>query len=105
MEGHSSTLESYKIGGTIQLGSFWKVKVATNNLTGQKVAVKVIKRDDDTMKSIGMEEKGAHNTCMLHAESLVYIGNVSGGNHNLHENPCKPQQKLSKFTKKNHTCE
>ncbi|KAG2577994.1 hypothetical protein PVAP13_6NG169600 [Panicum virgatum] len=57
MEGHSSTLESYKIGGTIQLGSFWKVKVATNNLTGQKVAVKVIKRDDDTMKSIGMEEK------------------------------------------------
>ena len=72
MEGHSSTLESYKIGGTIQLGSFWKVKVATNNLTGQKVAVKVIKRDDDTMKSIGMEEKGAHNTCMLHAESLVY---------------------------------
>ncbi|CAO2206394.1 unnamed protein product [Urochloa humidicola] len=56
MEGQSSTLENYKIGSTIHLGSHWKVKVATNNLTGQKVAIKIIKRDD-TMKSIGMEEK------------------------------------------------
>ena len=35
---------------------------------------------------------------------LFYLGNVLGGNHNLHENPCKSWQKSRLNSPKNHTC-
>ena len=34
----------------------------------------------------------------------TYVGNVSDGNHNLHENPCKLRQKNHLNSRKNHTC-
>lgn len=63
-------LENYTIGKSILLGSHWRVKFSTNNLTGEKVAIKIIKRDD-MMRSIGMEEKCAY--IHMHVESFVMV--------------------------------
>ena len=35
---------------------------------------------------------------------LFVLGNISGGNRNLRENPCKPRQKSRLNSPKNHTC-
>lgn len=69
MERHSSALGNCTLGGTIQAGSLWKVKVATNNLTAEEVAIKIIK--SDLAKSMmGLEEKGAFRlTCSARSSS------------------------------------
>lgn len=51
-------LEStYRMGRTLGVGSFGKVKVAEHILTGHKVAIKILNRKK--IASMEMEEKGA----------------------------------------------
>ncbi|XP_027351423.1 SNF1-related protein kinase catalytic subunit alpha KIN10-like [Abrus precatorius] len=53
--GQGMVLPNYKLGKTLGIGSFGKVKVAENVFTGQKVAIKILKRR--TIKNMEMEEK------------------------------------------------
>ena len=58
--GYSSAdflLSQYKVGKTLGVGSFGKVKVAEHILTGHKVAIKILNRRK--IASMDMEEKGA----------------------------------------------
>ncbi|KAL7094703.1 hypothetical protein ACP275_11G120100 [Erythranthe tilingii] len=56
-EGSSvdSFLRNYKLGKTLGIGSFGKVKIAEHTLTGHKVAVKILNRKK--IKNMDMEEK------------------------------------------------
>jgi len=49
-------LPNYKLGKTLGIGSFGKVKIAEHALTGHKVAVKILNRRK--IKNMEMEEKG-----------------------------------------------
>lgn len=49
------TIGPYKIGQTLGVGTFGKVKVATHNQTGQKVAIKIINKRK--MEQMNMHEK------------------------------------------------
>ena len=51
-------LQHYKLGKTLGIGSFGKVKVAEHILTGHKVAVKILNRRK--IKNMQMEEKGLY---------------------------------------------
>lgn len=51
-----SFLRNYKLGKTLGIGSFGKVKIAEHALTGHKVAVKILNRKK--IKNMDMEEKG-----------------------------------------------
>ncbi|CAI9109755.1 OLC1v1009636C1 [Oldenlandia corymbosa var. corymbosa] len=50
-----SSLRNYKLGKTLGIGSFGKVKVAEHVLTGHKVAIKILNRRK--IKNMEMEEK------------------------------------------------
>lgn len=57
--GHGSSnvdLRNYKLGKTLGIGSFGKVKIAEHALTGHKVAIKILNRRK--IKNMDMEEKG-----------------------------------------------
>lgn len=54
-------LPNYKLGKTLGIGSFGKVKIAEHVLTGHKVAVKILNRRK--IKNQEMEEKGLY--CFL----------------------------------------
>lgn len=59
MQGTSSVdsfLRNYKLGKTLGIGSFGKVKIAEHTLTGHKVAVKILNRRK--IRNMDMEEKG-----------------------------------------------
>lgn len=49
-------LSNYRLGKTLGIGSFGKVKVAEHILTGHKVAIKILNRKK--IKQMDMEEKG-----------------------------------------------
>lgn len=49
-------LPNYKLGKTLGIGSFGKVKIAEHALTGHKVAIKILNRRK--IKNLEMEEKG-----------------------------------------------
>ena len=49
-------LPNYRLGKTLGIGSFGKVKVAEHVLTGYKVAIKILNRKK--IKNLDMEEKG-----------------------------------------------
>ena len=49
-------LPNYRLGKTLGIGSFGKVKVAEHVLTGHKVAIKILNRKK--IKNLDMEEKG-----------------------------------------------
>jgi serine/threonine protein kinase len=51
-------LQNYRLGKTLGVGSFGKVKVAEHILTGHKVAIKILNRKK--IQSMGMDEKGVH---------------------------------------------
>ncbi|KAK1321780.1 SNF1-related protein kinase catalytic subunit alpha KIN10 [Acorus calamus] len=53
--GTDMFLPNYKIGRTLGIGSFGKVKIAEHALTGHKVAIKILNRRK--IKSMDMEEK------------------------------------------------
>lgn len=48
-------LRNYKLGKTLGIGSFGKVKIAEHTLTGHKVAIKILNRRK--IKNMEMEEK------------------------------------------------
>ena len=50
-------LPNYRMGKTLGIGSFGKVKVAEHLLTGHKVAIKILNRRK--IKAMDMDEKGA----------------------------------------------
>lgn len=59
MEGagrDANPLGGYRIGKTLGIGSFGKVKIAEHILTGHKVAIKILNRKK--IRSMDMEEKG-----------------------------------------------
>lgn len=49
-------LKNYRIGKTLGIGSFGKVKIAEHIKTGHKVAIKILNRRK--IKNMEMEEKG-----------------------------------------------
>lgn len=51
-----TVLPNYKLGKTLGIGSFGKVKIAEHALTGHKVAIKILNRRK--IKNMDMEEKG-----------------------------------------------
>ncbi|GAA0146990.1 non-receptor serine/threonine protein kinase [Lithospermum erythrorhizon] len=53
--GVDSLLRNYKLGKTLGIGSFGKVKIAEHVLTGHKVAIKILNRRK--IKNMEMEEK------------------------------------------------
>lgn len=54
-------LPNYKLGKTLGIGSFGKVKIAEHALTGHKVAIKILNRRK--IKNMEMEEKGMIQVC------------------------------------------
>lgn len=56
--GVESILPNYKLGKTLGIGSFGKVKIAEHVVTGHKVAIKILNRRK--IKNMEMEEKGIH---------------------------------------------
>lgn len=54
--GVESILPNYKLGKTLGIGSFGKVKIAEHLLTGHKVAIKILNRRK--IKNMQMEDKG-----------------------------------------------
>lgn len=59
MEGagkDGSALRNYRIGKTLGIGSFGKVKIAEHITTGHKVAIKILNRRK--IRGMEMEEKG-----------------------------------------------
>lgn len=58
--GVESILPNYKLGKTLGIGSFGKVKIAEHVVTGHKVAIKILNRRK--IKNMVMEEKGTHTT-------------------------------------------
>lgn len=60
ISGVDMFLPNYKLGKTLGIGSFGKVKIAEHALTGHKVAIKILNRRK--IKNMEMEEKG-----MIHA--------------------------------------
>lgn len=56
-QGLENILPNYRLGKTLGIGSFGKVKVAEHVLTGHKVAIKILNRRK--IKAMDMEEKGA----------------------------------------------
>lgn len=55
-QGAEFFLSNYRLGKTLGIGSFGKVKVAEHILTGNKVAIKILNRKK--IKQMDMEEKG-----------------------------------------------
>ena len=55
--GVDNVLPNYKLGKTLGIGSFGKVKIAEHALTGHKVAIKILNRRK--IKNMEMEEKGS----------------------------------------------
>lgn len=53
--GNEAILQNYKLGKTLGIGSFGKVKIAEHSLTGHKVAIKILNRRK--IKNMEMEEK------------------------------------------------
>jgi len=52
-------LRNYKLGKTLGIGSFGKVKIAEHVRTGHKVAIKILNRHK--IKNMEMEEKGLNH--------------------------------------------
>jgi serine/threonine protein kinase len=87
--GGSSGVETlqrnYRIGKTLGIGSFGKVKIAEHILTGHKVAIKVLNRRK--IKSMEMEEKGkfAMISFYLCTYSLLFFLMMQGITLHQHE--------------------
>lgn len=64
-------VKSYKLGKTLGIGSFAKVKVAEHIGTGLRVAIKIVDRRQ--MKSMDMEEKGTMNPCQYHRVTVLSL--------------------------------
>lgn len=54
--GVESNLPNYKLGKTLGIGSFGKVKIAEHLLTGHKVAIKILNRRK--INNMKMDDKG-----------------------------------------------
>ncbi|KAL0381012.1 UNVERIFIED_CONTAM: SNF1-related protein kinase catalytic subunit alpha KIN10 [Sesamum angustifolium] len=61
-----SFMRNYKLGKTLGIGSFGKVRIAEHTLTGHKVAVKILNRKK--IKNMDMEEKS-----LLLRNDLLYL--------------------------------
>eukprot|EP01025_Chloroclados_australasicus_P055574 TRINITY_DN6767_c0_g1_i2.p1 TRINITY_DN6767_c0_g1~~TRINITY_DN6767_c0_g1_i2.p1 ORF type:complete len:543 (-),score=52.84 TRINITY_DN6767_c0_g1_i2:499-1986(-) len=55
VSGESDYLSNYRLGRTLGIGSFGKVKVAEHKLTGRKVAIKILNKKK--IQAMDMEEK------------------------------------------------
>lgn len=66
-------LSNYRLGKTLGIGSFGKVKIAEHILTGNKVAIKILNRKK--IKQMDMEEKGDLMTmqCFTHLTAGFFI--------------------------------
>ena len=72
--GAEFLLSNYRLGKTLGIGSFGKVKVAEHALTGHKVAVKILNRKK--IRQMDMEEKGALGCAVV---ALWGLGDARGG--------------------------
>lgn len=63
-------LPNYKLGKTLGIGSFGKVKIAEHVLTGHKVAIKILNRQK--IRNMEMEEKGLSH---LHRFNIYCLSN------------------------------
>jgi 5'-AMP-activated protein kinase catalytic alpha subunit len=64
-----NSLRNYRIGKTLGIGSFGKVKIAEHISTGHKVAIKILNRRK--IKGMEMEEKGWCLSCYFPFPSLI----------------------------------
>lgn len=64
-------LPNYKLGKTLGIGSFGKVKIAEHALTGHKVAIKILNRRK--IKNMEMEEKGRPCSVDAFLTSMVVV--------------------------------
>ncbi|CAN1143605.1 SNF1-related protein kinase catalytic subunit alpha KIN10 [Linum perenne] len=78
--GNSSVdmfLSNYKLGKTLGIGSFGKVKIAEHALTGHKVAIKILNRRK--IKNMEMEEKGLYEVIETPTDIYVVMEYVKSG--------------------------
>lgn len=68
----ANPLAGYRIGKTLGIGSFGKVKIAEHIITGHKVAIKILNRRK--IKSMEMEEKGLRSLTLF--RKLVSVSEV-----------------------------
>lgn len=68
--GVESILPNYKLGRTLGIGSFGRVKIAEHALTGHKVAIKILNRRK--IKNMEMEEKGTFLCILLILIEICY---------------------------------
>jgi 5'-AMP-activated protein kinase, catalytic alpha subunit len=69
--GAEALRRNYRIGKTLGIGSFGKVKIAEHILTGHKVAIKVLNRRK--IKSMEMEEKGKFAMISFYLSTYSFI--------------------------------
>lgn len=96
-QGAEFFLSNYRLGKTLGIGSFGKVKIAEHILTGNKVAIKILNRKK--IKQMDMEEKG--KAFLLHlyfiAFALRMFENKTGG-------PCLYESNKHKERRAYHHC-
>ena len=56
-------MPNYRLGKTLGVGSFGKVKVAEHVMTGHKVAIKILNRKK--IRAMDMEEKGTRHWSLM----------------------------------------
>ncbi|KAL0377566.1 UNVERIFIED_CONTAM: SNF1-related protein kinase catalytic subunit alpha KIN10 [Sesamum radiatum] len=78
-----SFLRNYKLGKTLGIGSFGKVKIAEHALTGHKVAVKILNRKK--IKNMDMEEK-VEKGRLHEEEARMFFQQIISGVEYCHRN-------------------
>ena len=69
--GADTILMNYRLGKTLGIGSFGKVKIAEHARTGHKVAIKILNRRK--IKSLEMEDKGHHFNLFLNYIFILLV--------------------------------
>lgn len=63
MDGPALQIGPYRLGETLGIGAFGKVKLGTHVITGQKVAIKILNRN--RIRSLDMSEKVRREIAIL----------------------------------------
>jgi hypothetical protein len=73
---HRFLIKGYSLDRTVGKGSFCKVKLATHNLTGDKVAVKIIQKQKLDAETIKMVQQEIYIMKLLHHPNIITLYEV-----------------------------
>lgn len=97
---YRSALSNYRLGKTLGVGAFAKVKLAVHILTGIKVAIKILDRqtldENETMKGMfhnGNSADKCRTAYRVVYEVLIYCLNLSLYNQKLAKDSCNSSRR------------